>query len=301
MIQQEVMELIQRSLDHDLSDEEYEKLMELLRNDPESMALYERMKQLSQNLDNLPKVTPPYSIVDSILPQLSQLEGQTHERSMPQRTHRANKRPRLLWGLSSIVAAAVVFGIIIMNGGYFQSTSEQASLMEASESSGSSSMSAGTFMAEADDGAGINDSLSIMSATSSSDAADRSVSFAPSANDEVSISSKNDAELSTSDADDGKVDPLARPIEDDEKELLDTNFVHYEEIVSSPDERFTATIHQSVDRFEVRVTDQNEDVVYIMNETGYIEHFYWSDDSTQFIYTVDDGTNQSTYEVNVDQ
>lgn len=72
----EVNEFMHRYLDNDLSEDEAELLMEHLKQSPASAAMFERLKRLNADLEQLPKVTPPISIVDSILPQLES-EGMT--------------------------------------------------------------------------------------------------------------------------------------------------------------------------------------------------------------------------------
>lgn len=126
---QEVMELMQRQLDDDLSDAELEVLMNHTRQCPDCAAMFERMKQLSAELSSLPKVTPSYSLVDAILPELERLDrlaaGKTstagsdaatsteHPRD-PRRIARKRRWPA--WSaIGSVVAAGIVAGLFIMN------------------------------------------------------------------------------------------------------------------------------------------------------------------------------------------
>lgn len=69
---QEVMELMQRFLDRDLSQTEEEIMLAHVQKCPECAEFYERLQLLDQELALLPKVEPPYSIVDSILPRLNE-------------------------------------------------------------------------------------------------------------------------------------------------------------------------------------------------------------------------------------
>ncbi|UUZ86756.1 zf-HC2 domain-containing protein [Paenibacillus sp. P26] len=66
---QEVIELMQRYLDRDLDETEYSRMLGHLQQCPDCSELFERLVNLSQELESLPKVTPPYSLVDAILPQ----------------------------------------------------------------------------------------------------------------------------------------------------------------------------------------------------------------------------------------
>ncbi|AZN40422.1 anti-sigma factor family protein [Paenibacillus albus] len=71
---QEVTEYMQRQLDDDLNGEETEILMTHTRQCPECAAMMERLQLLNEGLENLPKVTPSYSLVDAILPRLAELK-----------------------------------------------------------------------------------------------------------------------------------------------------------------------------------------------------------------------------------
>jgi hypothetical protein len=70
MIDEEIWEWMQRDMDGDLSPEERRQLLDMLRNDPDLQLKYDRLKRVSEQLEQLPPVTPPYSLVDAILPQL---------------------------------------------------------------------------------------------------------------------------------------------------------------------------------------------------------------------------------------
>lgn len=114
MNQQEVIELMQRHLDHDLNDKELNLLLEHLDQDPESREMFERMKLLSENLANLPRVSPPQSIVDSIMPELDRLEQEKTISLQPTKKHTTQKR---FWTYASgIMAAAVVLGLFVFYG-----------------------------------------------------------------------------------------------------------------------------------------------------------------------------------------
>ncbi|MDU5141414.1 MAG: transcriptional regulator [Paenibacillus dendritiformis] len=70
----EVMELKQRSLDGELTQSEESLLTEHIRRCPACAEMAERLETIHQELVHLPKVTPPYSLVDAILPSLQQLD-----------------------------------------------------------------------------------------------------------------------------------------------------------------------------------------------------------------------------------
>ncbi|NTZ18563.1 hypothetical protein EXW96_13565 [Paenibacillus sp. JMULE4] len=73
MMCQEVIELMQRYLDRDLDETEYSRMLGHLRQCPDCTELFERLVNLSHELESLPKVTPPFSLVDAIMPKLEQL------------------------------------------------------------------------------------------------------------------------------------------------------------------------------------------------------------------------------------
>ncbi|MFF2481609.1 anti-sigma factor family protein [Paenibacillus sp. NPDC058071] len=131
---QEVMELMQRQLDGDLSEQERETLLDHTRQCPDCAAMFERLKRLSAELENLPKVMPSYSLVDAILPQLDQLEpirmndaASVETEAVTESRLSRSARKRLPWAKwSGVAAAAVVAGLFIVsyNSGLFQSASK---------------------------------------------------------------------------------------------------------------------------------------------------------------------------------
>ncbi len=67
---EEVVDFMQRSLDHDLSPEELTLMEEHLCSCSECQKLYEDLMALHLQLESLPDVEPPKSLVDAILPAL---------------------------------------------------------------------------------------------------------------------------------------------------------------------------------------------------------------------------------------
>ena len=61
-------------LDGDLDEQETEILMTHTRHCPDCAAMFSRLQMLSSGLENLPKVTPSYSLVDAIMPRLQELQ-----------------------------------------------------------------------------------------------------------------------------------------------------------------------------------------------------------------------------------
>ena len=68
----QMMDLLQRQLDNDLTTEEQITLSAHLQQCPSCTDLHARFQLLSAELIQLPKVTPPWSIVDSILSRLDE-------------------------------------------------------------------------------------------------------------------------------------------------------------------------------------------------------------------------------------
>ncbi len=145
------MEYMQRYLDNDLTEEEYVRLMEHLQNDPVNSELFERMKKLSDDLARLPKVTPPYSIVDSIIPKLEEIEAEKRraEREGNSKTELFQTKGKVsgwssfirsykVWGAA---AAVVLLGVVAFSNGLpFRSSSD---LEMADQSAGSASVFSG--------------------------------------------------------------------------------------------------------------------------------------------------------------
>lgn len=75
----EVMEWMHRYLDHDLSQEEMLEMFRHIDDCPACAEVFDRLTMLSQQLEQLPDVKPPFSLVDSILPRLDQLDRGVQE------------------------------------------------------------------------------------------------------------------------------------------------------------------------------------------------------------------------------
>ncbi len=123
---QEGMELMQRSLDGDLDSHETSRMMEHIRTCPECAAMYERLTRLSNNLAQLPRVVPRFSIVDSILPRLEELPigpaadaaaREEADSDVPAATPSRSSRPnrKTYRRLAGAIAAGVVAGLIIIS------------------------------------------------------------------------------------------------------------------------------------------------------------------------------------------
>ena len=130
---QEVMEFMQRQLDGDLDEQETEILMTHTRHCPNCAAMFSRLQMLSSGLENLPKVTPGYSLVDAIMPRLQELQtaaiapesvlsaGEEEQASAINRRQPRNRtagwwKDRFsLRALGGVIAAGVIVGLFMVN------------------------------------------------------------------------------------------------------------------------------------------------------------------------------------------
>ncbi|SEF48117.1 anti-sigma factor [Paenibacillus sp. UNC499MF] len=128
----EVKELMQRDLDGDLNDLERQRLNQHVQQCSECGTMLQRLRMLSKELENLPKIMPPFSIVDSILPQLERLdeEKSNHREEAAGLSRAVGRSPRspeqLPWTrriaahvswktVSGVVAAGFVLGFFAFN------------------------------------------------------------------------------------------------------------------------------------------------------------------------------------------
>lgn len=78
---QEVVEYMHRYLDQDLDPEETAQMYRHVAVCPACAEKFNLLKSLSRDLEDLPAVTPPYSLVDAILPQLEAIDRARIERT----------------------------------------------------------------------------------------------------------------------------------------------------------------------------------------------------------------------------
>ncbi|WNR46348.1 zf-HC2 domain-containing protein [Paenibacillus roseipurpureus] len=125
---QEVMIYMQRQLDGDLTPNEEDELHAHLMHCLDCAQMYERLQSLSDELSQLPKVKPPFSLVDAIMPQLLELDKQpvnpvvvpfqAASESMAGRkiTKRSRIREQFSWKIASgVVAAGLIIGFFAFN------------------------------------------------------------------------------------------------------------------------------------------------------------------------------------------
>ncbi len=128
---EEMMNLMQQSLDQDLTADEELVMLAHLKQCPGCSDLYVRLKLLHEELAQLPKVKPAYSIVDAILPQLEEIplwnadsaEGPETSAAakeqvvtLPPAAARTNRRGLISWKIfSGVAAAGIIIGLLMSN------------------------------------------------------------------------------------------------------------------------------------------------------------------------------------------
>ncbi|MFK0523623.1 anti-sigma factor family protein [Paenibacillus illinoisensis] len=149
---EEVVEWMHRYLDHDLGDAETAQMLQHVAQCPECAENFSLLRALSRELEDLPQVTPKFSLVDAIMPQLDAIDEARREQSSTiqemtpvpaafENLKRSSERkPKQKW-LNSMVgrmsmgaaAAAVVLGVAIW--GYEPEKVENAESMMLSSGS----------------------------------------------------------------------------------------------------------------------------------------------------------------------
>ena len=149
---EEVVEWMHRYLDHDLGDVETAQMLQHVAQCPECAENFSLLRALSRELEDLPQVTPKFSLVDAIMPQLDAIDEARREQSSTiqemtpvpaafENLQRSSERkPKQKW-LNSMVgrmsmgaaAAAVVLGVAIW--GYEPEKVENAESMMLSSGS----------------------------------------------------------------------------------------------------------------------------------------------------------------------
>ncbi|WP_040948320.1 anti-sigma factor [Gorillibacterium massiliense] len=128
----QMTDLMQRSLDHDITESEQQTMVMHFRQCPECSAFFERLQLVSDELEALPLVTPPYSIVDKILPQLDELlqdPGYSAALEEPQPEERGKVRKigvRSWIAYGGTAAAAILLGAFLYQHGNFSAPAKSA-------------------------------------------------------------------------------------------------------------------------------------------------------------------------------
>lgn len=130
--EEEVMDWMQRYVDHELDEEETSQLMNHIATCPDCAEKFHILQTLSRELEELPAVSPAFSLVDSIMPQLDAIDrareeqGSALQEMQPVSVDlgpgpRQRTRPTPWWNrmggraAMGIAAAAIVLGIVVFN------------------------------------------------------------------------------------------------------------------------------------------------------------------------------------------
>ncbi|MGW8957050.1 anti-sigma factor family protein [Paenibacillus sp. NPDC055715] len=129
---EEVIDWMQRYVDHELGEEETPQLMNHIATCPDCAEKFHILQTLSRELEELPAVSPAFSLVDSIMPQLDAIDRAREEQGSalqemqpiaadPGPGSRRHTQPIPWWNRMSgraamgVAAAAVVLGIVVFN------------------------------------------------------------------------------------------------------------------------------------------------------------------------------------------
>lgn len=164
----EVIEWMHRYIDGDLNEEESDVLFQHVRTCSDCAEEFEMLKMLSARLEDLPKVTPNYSLVDSILPQLDAIdrarreEGSTvemipgmipaasndNELSRKSRRPQTSRRKRTYVSGALGLAAALILGVFIYQYEPFTMSDAEIAISSNEESTSNDTGSAAADKAE---------------------------------------------------------------------------------------------------------------------------------------------------------
>ncbi|WP_259391418.1 anti-sigma factor [Paenibacillus sp. 1011MAR3C5] len=298
------MELMQRQLDDDLSDAELEVLMNHTRQCPDCAAMFERMKQLSADLTALPKVTPSYSLVDAILPELERLDRlaasvapaaesasviPARVVSEPRRMPR--KRRWTTWSaIGSVVAAGIVAGLFIMNDPAAIDDHAGSQLSYSADMPADAGATANMFR-QTDTISGQSDIEFKANEKESPQGLTDEGSHNPGAGGDVSIKGMDDSVTGKGIVTDRaeSVDQSGAlteaPGEPDVRNEDHPNLgIAAANAFPSPDGRYVALLDQHA--ISIVSTDDGKSVMQTSRKNGQHSQIAWSDDSSQLTYEV---------------
>jgi hypothetical protein len=152
----EVTNLMQRYLDNDLREREQDEMHEHLRECTSCAEMFDRLNRLSDELVSLPKVVPPVSIVDSILPRLEEIDREKRSAESASFWRRLHKRVpyRTVGG---VAAACVLIALMAIQRPWFTSdnSADDMALMNSAENTAPGSGDAGAANAGDASGAAL--------------------------------------------------------------------------------------------------------------------------------------------------
>lgn len=311
---QEVVELMQRDLDQDLNEEENNILQTHLEGCSECPAIFERMKLLSNELTMLPKVNPPYSLVDQIMPQLERIDrsddlgdqrqspatmgwGKWIAQSMHMRT------------FGGIAAAVLVMFIVFSNNlpfGLKQTSFETAMNADIADtannqSPGAHTMNNSRMIQESADGSPENVEVKMFKGESVTPTSmqDQSGSQKPeltSNHDNYVVQDRHFTSNSSSESDFGSEQNDIRALEMPFTALsLGQSYV-------SPNEKYTAFVNQDGALFRIVITNRDGEQIYSSREfeADLLINVQWAEDSKNLQYETLIGEAVSLSKISID-
>lgn len=115
---------MQRYIDGDLDQQETSLMMDHVGQCPDCAAMLVKLQRLSNDLEQLPRVVPRFSLVDAILPELERIQAseavgaplvQEDNNSLPSHTRSGRPNRHLYRKLTGVIAAGVVAGLILFS------------------------------------------------------------------------------------------------------------------------------------------------------------------------------------------
>lgn len=254
---QEVVEFMQRDLDQDLTEEEAQKLHAHLQKCDDCAHVYHKLTMLSDDLTQLPKVTPPYSLVDRIMPRIEQMERHNEAHSSDVETVSWGKRlTRSLTTrtFGSLAAAAVLLLVIVFtNDAPFTTNND---LQEASMAGDMAEMSS------------VKDDMVVTLTQENMETYNQSGPKQERAGADHGMMLKSQVFTASS------VEELSE----------DAVEYHY----SSPDQAYTAIVKHDAHKYQIIIVSEHGDEVYQSSiiEADELNAVRWSEDGKQVLYEV---------------
>lgn len=275
---QEVIELMHRDLDKDLNSEESERLHEHVQSCSDCAAMHERLKRLSNDLVQLPKVEPPYSIVDSIMPELDRIDQQRQQASQPARSPFERLRRSVSFRMMGGIAASVAFIILVASGslwGFGQSAPEHAQLA----SNSSADASSGPEMAPMTTFSGGNEMLNKRALPSES----------------IEVQNQSGYNQYSGDAPSDEKESAGFHVMMDTAGFADQSY-------PSPDGKYTAFVAKNEHgRFQVEIVDDEGNAVFVsaQMDVDAVVDVQWDEALPQLVYTVYSGEESAQFVIDL--
>ena len=310
---QEVMELMQRYIDGDLDQRETSLMMEHTEQCPDCAAMLVRLKKLSSELEQLPRVVPKFSIVDSILPELERLHaagaaggaglaGDAPDPSAmePEKTvapvarERSNRTSRLPFRkISGVVAAGIVVGLLLFS-------QPDKWLLGGSRSSNDAAVSQSPAADRMQNSAALKREMASKSASDDLNLQDQSGTGSQFSITEEPVPAVGAGEAESGEMQKDGTEAAPAPAEEDMRSLggdalsfMAESAVPAESAVS-PDGKWTATLVEGTGVFRVYDNSDGSIAYTSAAKAGRIGLLQWNAESTLLYFTVRDAEGTAT-------